>query len=127
MCMRILHNSIYNRCKLDTTTAKPTNTRKNENRRHRIRNRSPTRPNPNRRRPHPSHRHRPPQKHQPRPNSRTTRILTKSRNLPRRNPETLGRKLLHPTTRPRRSPHRTRTQRIPLRPHRCSTRISGLG
>ncbi len=130
MCMRILHNSIYNRCKLDTTTAKPTIARKNENRRNRIRNRSPTRPNTNSRRPHTRQCHRTPKKQQPRPNhqprQRTPSTTTTRRNMQRSNPKTLGRKLLQRPPRPRRSPQRTRTQRIPLRPNSSGSCISRL-
>ncbi len=122
--MRILHNSIYNRCKFDTTTAKPAITRKNENRRHRIRNRSPTKPNPNRRRPNPRHSHRTPKKHKPRPSSRTTSPTATRRNLQRRNPKTLGRKLFYRTQKPRPSSHRISQTRIPLRPNSSSPRAS---
>ena len=119
--MCILHNTINNRCQLDRKTAKTTNKSKNENRRHRIRNRIPRRPTANRRRPNTDHSHRQTQKH-PTNHSRRTTSTTQSRNLQRRNPKTLGRKLVFSATRLKRSPQRNGTTRLSLRPNRRSPR-----
>lgn len=117
--MRILHNTINNRWQLDRKNAKTPNTRKNENRRHRIRNRITRRPTTSSRRQNPRHSHRTHENHQP---HRTPSSTTTRRNMQRRNPKTLGRKLVRPATRTKRSPQRNGTTRLPLRPHRRSPR-----
>ncbi len=118
--MCILHNTINNRCQLDRKTAKTTNKSQNENRQHRIRNRIPRRPTANRRRPNTLHRNHKTQRHPT--NHRKTSTTTQSRNMQRRNPKTLGRKLVQPTTRTKRSPQRNGKKRLPLRPNSRSPR-----
>jgi hypothetical protein len=120
--MHILHNTINNRCQLDRKTAKTTNKSKNENRRHRIRNRIPRRPTANRRRPNTLHSHRQTQKYSTIHRRRTPSTPTQSRNMQRRNPKTLGRKLVLSTARIKRSPQRNGKKRLPLRPNRRSPR-----
>ena len=122
--MCILHNTINNRCQLDRKTAKTAHQSKDENRRHRIRNRKPRRSNPDSRRPHSRHRHRTHERCAP---NRTTGTAAKSGNVQEPNPETLGRKLLQHPQRLRRSAQRTRQKRLPLRPNRSGTRAGGSG
>jgi hypothetical protein len=120
--MHILHNTINNRCQLDRKTAKTTNKSKNENRRHRIRNRIPRRPATNCRRPNTINCNRQTQKHTTNHGRRKTSTPTQSRNMQRRNPKTLGRKLVQPIKRTERSPRRNGKKRVPLRPNSRSPR-----
>jgi len=124
LCMYILHNTINNRCQLDRKTAKTTNKSQNENRRHRIRNRIPRRPAANRRRPNTLHSNRTHERHPPHRTPSTTR---QSRNMQRRNPKTLGRKLVLHAARLKRSPQRNGTTRLPLRQNSRSPRANRLG
>jgi len=124
LCMYILHNTIANRCELDRKTAKAANTREDENRRHRIRNRSPREPVADRRGSHTRNSHRTHERHSP---HRTPSTTATRRNLQRRNPKTLGRKLVLRAARLKRSPQRNGTQRIPLRPHSRSPRPNRFG
>ena len=124
LCMYILYNTIANRCELDRKTAKTANQGKDENWRHRIRNRIPRRPTAIRCGQNPLHRNRKTQRHTLNGKSRAT---AKSRNMQRRNPKTLGRKLVLRATRLKRSPQRNGTQRLPLRPHSRSPRSNRLG
>ena len=66
-------------------------------------------------------------KHQPRPTRRTPNSPPTSRNMQRRHPKTLGRKLVQRTPRLRGRPQRTRTKRLPLRQNSRSARTRGLG
>lgn len=122
--MHILHNTIINRWKIARNPAKTPHTRKNENRRHRIRNRIPRRPTTSSRRPHTRHSHR---THENRQLHRAPATATTRRNMQRRNPKTLGRKLVLRATRFKRSPQRNGTQRLPLRPHSRSPRTNRFG
>jgi hypothetical protein len=124
LCMCILHNTIANRCELDRKTAKAANQGKNEDRRHRIRNRSSRRPTAIRRGQNPLHRNRKTQRHTLNGKSRAA---AKSRNMQRRNPKTLGRKLVLRAARFKRSPQRNGKKRLPLRPHSRSPRPNRLG
>ncbi len=119
--MCILHNTINNRCQLDRKTAKTTNKGQNENRQYRIRNRIPRGSAANRRRPNTLHRNRKTQRH-PTNRRRKTSTTTQSRNMQRRNPKTLGRKLVLHAKRTKRSPQRNGKKRLPLRPNRRSPR-----
>src|SRR3990170_8027255 len=122
--MCILHNTISNRCQLDRKTAKTTNQSKDENRRHRIRNRISRRPTANRRRPHPHNRHRTNERHTP---HRTPSTTAKGRNVQEPDTETLGRKLVQHTKRFRCCAQRTREERLPLRPNRSGACVGGFG
>ena len=122
--MCILHNTIINRCKLDTKPSKAPNQSQNENRRHRIRNRIPRGPTANRRRPHPRHSNRTHERH---PTHRTPSSTAESRNLQELNPETVGGKVVQHSKRAGRGAHRTRQKRLPLRPHRSGPRIGRFG
>jgi len=119
--MYILHNTIANRCELDRKTAKAANQGKDENRRHRIRNRSPRRPATICCGQNTFYRNRKTQRHTPR---RTPSTTTTRRNMQRRNPKTLGRKLVLRAARLKRSPQRNGTQRLPLRPNSRSPRAN---
>ncbi len=123
--MCILHNTISNRDPLDTKPAKTTHQSQNENRRHRIRNRKPRRPDTNRRRPHPPNRHRTTENHAARRRSPTRLSAATCRNMPRRHPEALGRKLVQPATRAGRRAQRTRKKGISLRQNSSGPRTSG--
>ena len=122
--MCILHNTIINRCQLDRKTAKTAHQSKDENRRHRIRNRKPRRPATDSRRPHTHHRHR---THERRTFYGTPSATAKSGNMQKPNPKALGRKLLQHPKRLRCRAHGTRQKRLPLRPNRSGTRAGGSG
>ena len=122
--MCILHNTISNRCGLDRKNAKTPNKSKDENRRHRIRNRISRRPNPNRRRQNTLHSHR---THERRASYGTPSTTPTRGNMQRRHIETMGRKLVHHCPRLRRSTYGTGKKRLPLRPHRRSTRTNRSG
>jgi hypothetical protein len=123
LCMHILHNTINNRCQLDRKTAKTTHTREDENRRHRIRNRKPRRPAAIRCGQNTLRSNRKTQRHTL---NGASSAAAQSRNMQRRNPKTMGRKLVRPAQRLKRSPQRNGKKRLPLRPHSRSPRTNRL-
>jgi len=122
--MCILHNTIINRCPLDTNPAKAANQSQDENRRHRIRNRISRGPAANRRRPHPRNSHGAPERH---PTHRATNAATQSRDLQEYHTEVVGGKLVQFSKGLGRGTHGTGEKRVSLRSNSSCTRIGRFG